>query len=211
MKAQKWTEVQLELGNDLSKTLIDDQTFKFTSATKEEAEKGLKNQDYYVVIEIPENFSEHATTLLDDNPEKLTIIYKPNEGFNFLSAQIGETAMERIRAEVNEKVASTYAEKLFDSIAEMGSGFGEAADGAAELLDGSSKLANGAEELKGYLETLAGSTVTLADGTESLARGAEKAATGARELDTGMDSLSKGSADLLAGANSASKGSSGIK
>ncbi|MBO1913729.1 YhgE/Pip family protein, partial [Microvirga sp. 3-52] len=44
---------QLKLGKDLSKTLIDDQTFKFSNATKEEAEKGLKNQDYYVVIEIP--------------------------------------------------------------------------------------------------------------------------------------------------------------
>lgn len=197
--------VELELGNDLSETLIEDQTFKFTNATKEEAEKGLENQDYYVVIEIPENFSEHATTLLEDNPEKLTIIYKPNEGFNFLSAQIGETAMERIRAEVNEKVASTYAEKLFNSIADMGSGFGEAADGASKLLDGSTELANGADDLKGYLETLAGSTVTLADGTENLARGAEKAASGARELDTGLAALSKGSTELLTGANSASK------
>lgn len=202
---------QLKLGKELSETLIDDQTFKFTKVSKEDAEKGLKNQDYYVVIEIPENFSEHATTLLDDNPEKLTIVYKPNEGFNFLSAQIGETAMDRIRAEVNEKVASTYAEELFDSIAKMGDGFGDAADGASELHDGSTKLADGADELKGYLETLAGSTVTLADGTAELARGAEKAATGARDLDAGLGTLSEGSSDLLTGAQKASAGAGELK
>jgi len=199
---------QLTLGKELTDTLIDDQTFKFTNVSKKDAENGLANQDYYVVIEIPENFSEHATTLLDDNPEKLTIVYKPNEGFNFLSAQIGETAMDRIRAEVNEKVAATYAEKLFASISEMGDGFGEAADGAGKLKDGAAELSTGASDLKGYLETLAGSTVTLADGTDKLARGAEKAAVGARDLNSGLNKLATGSSDLLAGAGKASTGAS---
>lgn len=197
---------QLTLGKELTETLIEDQTFKFTNVSKEEAEKGLGNQDYYVVIEIPENFSAHATTLLDDNPEKLTIVYKPNEGFNFLSAQIGETAMDKIRAEVNEKVAATYAEKLFASITEMGDGFGDAADGAGKLQDGVEKLYAGASDLKGYLETLAGSTVTLANGTDELARGAEKAAAGAKDLNKGLGSLSSGANALQAGAERASTG-----
>lgn len=203
--------VELKLGKELSDTLIEDQTFKFTNVSKKEADKGLENQDYYVVIEIPENFSQHATTLLDENPEKLTIVYRPNEGYNFLSAQIGETALDRIRTEVNDKVSSTYAENLFDSIAEMGDGFGDAADGAGELHEGSGKLADGADELKGYLETLAGSTVTLADGTAELAMGAKKAAGGAQELNTGLGTLSEGSNKLLEGAKAASSGSGELK
>ncbi|NYF23372.1 YhgE/Pip domain-containing protein [Sporosarcina sp. JAI121] len=202
---------QLALGKELTDKLIDSKQFDFTKVSKSDAEKGLENEDYYVVIEIPENFSEHATTLLDANPEKLTIVYKPNEGFNFLSAQIGETAMDRIRAEVNEQVASTYAEKLFDSITEMGNGFGEAADGAGDLHDGAAKLLTGADELKGYLETLASSTVTLADGSQKLAQGANDAAKGATELNKGLGTLSKGSADLLAGAQKASAGANGLK
>lgn len=202
---------QLTLGKELTDKLIDSNQFDFEKISKEDAEKGLGDQDYYVVIEIPENFSEHATTLLNDEPEKLTIIYKPNEGYNFLSAQIGETAMDRIRAEVNEQVASTYAEKLFDSITEMGDGFGEAADGAGELHDGATKLADGADELKGYLETLASSTVTLADGSDKIAEGASAAATGATELNKGLGTLSQGSQALLAGAEKASAGASGLK
>ena len=202
---------QLALGEELTDKLIDSKQFDFRKVSKSDAEKGLENEDYYVVIEIPENFSEHATTLLDANPEKLTIIYKPNEGFNFLSAQIGETAMDRIRAEVNEQVASTYAEKLFDSITEMGNGFGEAADGAGELHEGAAKLSSGAGELKGYLETLASSTVTLADGSQKLVQGANDAAKGATDLNTGLGTLSKGSEELLAGAQKASAGANGLK
>ena len=202
---------QLALGKELTDKLIDSKQFDFKKVSKSDAENGLENEDYYVVIEIPENFSEHATTLLDDEPEKLTIVYKPNEGFNFLSAQIGETAMDRIRAEVNEQVASTYAEKLFDSITEMGDGFGEAADGAGELHDGAAKLSSGADELKGYLETLASSTITLADGSQKLAQGANDAAKGANELNKGLGTLSQGSKDLLAGAQKASAGAGGLK
>lgn len=202
---------QLTLGKELTDKLIDSKQFDFKKVSKEDAEKGLENEDYYVVIEIPENFSVHATTLLDEEPEKLTIVYKPNEGFNFLSAQIGETAMDRIRAEVNEQVASTYAEKLFDTIIEMGDGFGEAADGAGELHVGATKLSSGADELKGYLETLASSTITLADGSQKLAQGANDAAKGANELNKGLGTLSQGSKDLLAGAQKASAGAGGLK
>lgn len=202
---------ELSIGDELVDKLLESKNFDFQVVSKMDAEKGLKNQDYYIAIEIPENFSEHATTLLDDNPQKLTITYKPNEGYNFLSGQIGETAMDRIRAEVNEKVASTYAEQLFDSIAEMGDGFGEAADGAGELREGSSKLADGADDLKGYLETLASSTITLKDGSDKLAKGTSDAAKGAADLQVGISALASGAKDLRSGADQASAGASDLK
>ncbi|MBE1555782.1 YhgE/Pip domain-containing protein [Sporosarcina limicola] len=202
---------QLALGRELTDKLIDSKQFDFKEVSKSDAKEGLKNQDYYVVIEIPENFSEHATTLLDNQPEKLTIVYKPNEGFNFLSAQIGETAMDRIRAEVNEKVSATYAEKLFDSITEMGDGFGEAADGAGELHDGATDLSNGANDLKGYLAQLASSTITLADGSGKLAKGANDAAKGATDLNKGLGTLTTGVAALYNGAEKASTGANDLK
>ncbi|WP_432363500.1 YhgE/Pip family protein [Sporosarcina sp. UB5] len=202
---------QLELGDELVDKLLEGNNFNIQEVSKADAEKGLKNQDYYIAIEIPENFSKHATTLLDENPEKLTIVYKPNEGFNFLSAQIGETAMDRIRAEVNEKVASTYAEQLFDSITEMGNGFGEAADGAGELHNGASELAKGAADLKVYLETLAASTVTLKDGSDRLAKGTADAAKGAVDLNEGIGALSIGVADLHNGAVQATEGAVNLK
>lgn len=161
-------EETMKLGQTLVDKLIDSEQFRFEEVEAKEADQKLKDQKYYILIKIPENFSEHATTLLDDEPQRLVIDYIPNEGFNFLGAQIGETAMDRIKAEVNTQVSATYAEKLFDSITQLGDGFTEAADGAGELDEGAAKLAAGADELKGYLEQLASSSVQLSDGTDAL-------------------------------------------
>jgi len=196
----------LTIGKDVTANLVDSNQFHFVEVSKKEAEKALGEQDYYMVIEIPSNFSQHATTLLDEEPQKLVIDYKPNEGFNFLSAQIGDTAMERIRAEVNKQIVASYSEKLFDSVSKMGNGLGEAADGAGELFEGADKLSTGATDIKGYLEQLASGSVELADGTNKLSTGTATARDGAKKLNDGLGRLANGASQLQTGASQASSG-----
>jgi len=203
--------LKLELGDTLVDKLVDSKQFDFIEVSKEKAEKGLNGRDYYMILEIPANFSEHATTLLDDKPSKLVMNYIPNEGLNFLGAQIGETAMDRIRAEVNTQVSATYAEKLFDSIATLGDGFTEAADGSVKLDEGAQKVANGAKDLKGYLEQLASSTIELSDGTDKITKGAAQAATGANDLSTGLVKLENGTVQLQQGAQQAAAGATNLE
>lgn len=204
-------DVKLDLGDTLVDKLIDSEQFNFIEVSKEEAEKGLNSRDYYMILEIPTNFSEHATTLLDDKPSKLVMNYIPNEGLNFLGAQIGETAMDRVRAEVNSQVSATYAEKLFDSIATLGDGFTEAADGSNKLDEGAQKVANGAKDLKGYLEQLASSTVELSNGTDKLTKGAGDAAKGANDLSSGLVKLQDGTVKLQQGAQQAANGATSLE
>lgn len=94
---------KLKLGNDLVRKLEKSKEFGFESVGKSEGYKKLKEQKYYMLIEIPNDFSENATTLMDDQPKKLTLTYVPNEGYNFLSAQIGGTAAEKIKTAVSER------------------------------------------------------------------------------------------------------------
>ena len=196
----------LSVGKDVTKNLIESKQFHFVEVSKEQGEEALENQDYYMVIEIPSNFSQHATTLLDEQPEKLMIEYKPNEGFNFLSAQIGDSAMERIRSEVNKQVVASYSENLFASISKMGDGYGEAADGAGKLTEGANKLSSGATDLKGYLEQLASGSVDLADGSTKLASGTVQASNGASELNSGLGKLSSGATQIQQGSSQVSSG-----
>lgn len=210
-KGAEMDGVSFEVGDMLVEELIKSEQFKFIEIEADEAEQELLNRNYYMAIKIPENFSEHATTLLDPTPQKLTLEYIPNEGLNFLGAQIGETAIERIKAEVNTQVATTYAENLFGSITALGDGFTEAADGASQLDEGAQKILAGADDLKGYLEKLAASTVELSDGTETLAAGAKTAATGANDLAGGVASIADGSAQLADGAESAKAGATQLQ
>ena len=204
-------ELSLKLGEELPDKLKESKQFNFISVSQRRSGTRLVNQDYYLLIEIPENFSQHATTLLDENPQKMVITYKPNEGYNFFSSQIGETAMERIRSEVNEQVSATYAEQLFDSISKLGDGFAEASDGAGKLKDGATEIGTGASNLKGYLEQLASSTIELRDGTDTVADGIQSAATGSTELNKGLSQLEDGSIQLADGVTQTASGASSLQ
>ncbi|MEG0383471.1 MAG: YhgE/Pip domain-containing protein [Solibacillus sp.] len=201
----------LQVGDELVENLVKSKQFKFEEIDRNDAEQALKDRKYYILIKIPENFSQHVTTLLDDSPQKLKIEYIPNEGFNFLSAQIGESAMEMIKAEVNAQVSATFAEELFNSITTLGDGFTEAADGAGQLDEGAQKIVDGADDIKGYLQQLASSTIELSDGSSELTEGAQQAATGANALATGVATIADGSNQLAAGATTASQGAKDLQ
>ena len=88
----EFNDSELTIGKDLVKELKDKKDFDWHFVSQKEANEGLENQDYYMKIEIPKNFSKNATTLQEDNPQKLDLIYTSNEGFNYISTKIGDAA-----------------------------------------------------------------------------------------------------------------------
>ncbi|RKJ28958.1 YhgE/Pip domain-containing protein, partial [Butyricicoccus sp. 1XD8-22] len=60
----------LELGEELVDKLKDNDEFQFHFVPKKEGYRDLENRKYYMLIEIPKNFSENATTLMDEKPKK---------------------------------------------------------------------------------------------------------------------------------------------
>lgn len=202
---------QLAIGDELIDKLLESETFDFIEVDDQDIEQGLLDQQYYLSIRIPENFSQHATTLLDENPQQLEIEYKANEGYNFLSSKIGDSAINQIQEEVNENVAKAYAEQLFTAISTLGDGYIEAADGASKINDGAAQLAGGADDLKGYLAQLASSTVTLSDGTQKLYNGVISASNGTEQLVSGSTSLVNGTAQLADGTGSLATGANNLQ
>ena len=62
-------ENPINVGADLVEDLKKSNTLGWDFVSEEEAQKGLETQDYYMVIEIPEDFSQKVTTVLDANPQ----------------------------------------------------------------------------------------------------------------------------------------------
>ncbi len=198
---------KLELGDELVENLKDIDEFTFQFVDKDEGYKGLHAQKYYMLIEIPKNFSENATTLMDEHPKKLALNYIPNESYNFLSAQIGETAVKEIKAAVSKEVTATYAEMMFDKVKEMADGFVQAKDGAEQLDDGAEKLSAGSKELKEYLYTLASKSIEFTDGVSQIRSGTNELTTGTDELANGLNQLTDGHEQLVQGAKATTDGS----
>ncbi|WP_045518792.1 YhgE/Pip domain-containing protein [Neobacillus niacini] len=203
--------VQLEIGEDLVKNLKKSNTFDFDIVDKKQGYQGLEDQKYYILVEIPSDFSKNATTLLEDQPQKLQIKYVPNEGANFLSAQIGETAMKEIKAEISKEIVTTYSESIFEKVTEMGDGLGKASEGADQLNEGSVKLNEGAGQIKENLELLASNSIEFEEGVDSAATGSNEVAKGTAAIQQGLKEVDEKLPQLVTGTEKAQAGAEQIK
>lgn len=190
----------LNVGKKLVDKLKDDGSLCFNFTDADQAERGLKNGTYYMVITVPKNFSENATTLMDTVPKKMELDYKTNPGTNYIAMKMSETALEKIRTSVAQEVTKTYAETIFDKISEAGDGMKDAADGAGEIYDGTEKLSDGNKTISDNLKTLSEGTLTFKDGTSELKVGLSSYLDGVNQLSDGSTTLANGATSLLTGA-----------
>lgn len=200
----------LNVGQKLVDKLKDDGSLCFNFTDADQAERGLKNGTYYMVITVPKNFSENATTLMDTVPKKMELDYKTNPGTNYIAMKMSETALEKIKTSVAQEVTKTYAETIFDKISEAGDGMKDAADGAGEIYDGTEKLSDGNKTISDNLKTLSEGTLTFKDGTSELKVGLSSYLDGVNQLSDGSTTLANGATSLLTGALKLNEGANSL-
>lgn len=205
-KGAEFEGEHLQLGKELVDKLKESESFNFSTVSKEEGYEGLEEQDYYILVEIPEDFSTNATTLLDDQPKKLEMIYVPNEASNFLSGQIGETAMKEIKVEISKNITATYAETMFEKVTEMTNGLVKASDGAGQLNDGANQISDGSKILKENLEVLASKSIEFNEGMEKASTGANGLAQGTNQVKDGLNEIDSKLPALINGTQSVNEG-----
>lgn len=189
----------LQIGDDLIDELKDNDSLAFNFVDADVAEQGLKNGTFYMVITIPEDFSENASTLMDENPKKMELTYETNPGTNYIASKMSETALTKIKDSVAAEVTKTYSETVFDQIATIGDGMQDAADGSLELKEGIEEAAKGSDTISTNLNTLANGANDLTEGTGKLEKGVKDYTDGAGKINTGAKQLSKGTKDLKKG------------
>ncbi|NQK57516.1 YhgE/Pip domain-containing protein [Streptococcus suis] len=197
----------LTIGDDMVDNMKESKSLDFHFVSEKDAEKGLEEGDYYMVITLPEDLSEKASSLLTNQPEPLTISYQTSKGHSFVASKMGESAMEKLKTSVSETITKTYATAVFDSMREIQIGMVEAADGSQQLTDGASQLESGSQTLSNGLTTLTTSGQVLVTGANQLATGlvsytdgVNQAATGSQTLSSGLTTYTNGVANLASGA-----------
>ncbi|HDR4436933.1 phage infection protein [Bacillus thuringiensis serovar brasilensis] len=197
----------IEVGKGLVDNLKDNTSFKWEFVSEKEAKKGMEGRKYYMLVRIPDDFSSNATTLLKDEPKPLNLEYIPNESLNFLSSQIGGTAIEKIKGEVASTLTKTYAEKMFDSIQDVSKGLADGAEGASKLHDGSSELHDGSSKVTDGLHTLQGKSGEMKDGVQKLADGSNKLVDGSGKVTAGLNTLNSKTGEMQVGIGKLQDGS----
>lgn len=196
-----YNDKDINIGEKLVDKLKDNDSLSFNFVDSETASKGLEDGTYYMVINIPENFSENATTLLSEKPEKMVLDYSTNPSKNYIASKMSETALSKIQESIANEVTSVYADTVFEKLETLGDGFKTASDGSATLGNGINKLQDGSTKISDGLKTLSDSMLTFTDGTTTLSQGLNTYLSGVESVNEGAKSLSDGTKDLSDGAS----------
>lgn len=217
----------LHIGKNLAEELKGNDSLDFCFPSEEDAEKGLETGRYYMVITIPEDFSENAAALTAPSPEKMVLQFKTNPGTNYIASKMGETAMKELKNSIREEVTRSYAQVMIDRAAEAADGVAQAVGGIQNLDAGASSLAGGIAEAGEGGEKLASGTAAADESMVSLSKGlsvleektsglpaaasaldegAGALTDGAQSISQGLDTLSSGVSDLQEGADTLSAG-----
>lgn len=127
------------------------------------------------------------------------MIYTANQGSNYLSSKIGDSAIEKIKEEVSGAVTKTYAESMFDQIKDVADGLNEASDGAGKLNDKLGDATSGSDDIHDGI-------ASAHDGASELESGLAGAEDGANKLGAGVGSVQQGAEQIKDGVNSAQTG-----
>ena len=182
----------LNVGKDLADRLQDNQSMNFQCVDESKAKEGLKNNEYYMIISIPEDFSKNATTLLDKQPQKMKLEYITNPGSNYIASKMDESAIEKIKEEVSQTVTKTYAKTIFEQVETLIDGLKEAQNGTSQLVDGSNQTIDGNQQISDNLQVLANSSLTFEDGVQTFSQGLKDYTDGVLTVHNGVYSLKTG-------------------
>lgn len=198
-KTATLNDKKLTIGDDMVDSMSINKALDYHFVSQKKADKGLKDGDYYMVITLPEDLSEKASSLLTDNPKKLNIKYQTTAGRSFVASKMSESAMTKLKDTISENITETYTKAVFKSMSGLQDGLQEASDGGNELLSGSQQLESGSQTITDNLNTAASGSQTLADGTATLSSGLTTYTNGVSTLASGANELNSNSVALISG------------
>lgn len=182
----------MAIGKDMVSNLKENKTLDFHFVNEEEGKKGLDDGEYYMVVTLPSDLSEKATSILTNHPEQMQIDYQTSSGRSFIASKMSDSAMTQLKQTVSTNVTETYTKALFQKMSDLKSGINKAADGSVQLADGTNQLAKGSQTLTTNLNTLANSSVTFSNGANQFTKGLSAYVSAIEQLHLGLGTFNSG-------------------
>ncbi len=182
----------MSIGKDMVSNLKENKTLDFHFVDEEEGKKGLENGDYYMVVTLPSDLSEKASSILTDHPEQMQIDYQTSSGHSFIASKMSDSAMTQLKQNVSTNITETYTKALFNKMIDLKDGMSQAASGSEKLTDGANQLVAGSQTLTTNLHSLADSSLTFSNGTEQFTKGLSSYVSGVEQLHLGLGNFNSG-------------------
>ncbi|WAH37264.1 YhgE/Pip family protein [Alicyclobacillus dauci] len=207
---------QVQAGQQLEDRLRSDNSLDWHFVSQSEAQKGLADNQYYMVITIPNDFSSEAakaaTTIGAPQPHLMSVT---NDRHNYISGIIGRNAMESLQEKTAQELTKTYTTNLVSGLQQMETGLKSAKTGADQVASGansltanSGQLVQGAQKLAEGSQSIGTALQQANTGANQVANGAKSAYQGTQQLKGGLDQLTTAATQLQQGSTQLQGGAS---
>jgi putative membrane protein len=217
----------IDAGDQFVAQLQQDKIFDWHFVEQSEAQDGLRDGRYYLVITVPDDFSQSLASGTGNDPMRATLLLHRDDHNGYVIGMLTDSVRTELEAAIDQAAIGAYFEAVFTNLQTIRGDVQQAADGAAQLASGAASAVSGGGELAGGLTSakdgsgqlvsgldqarsgsgeLASGAVTAQQGAAQLAAGVADADQGAVELDSGLQSLQTGSGQLVTGADQVAQG-----
>jgi len=152
-KGTVFKEQDINLGNELVENLKDNDKLGWVFLSdKEVAKQDLLLEKYYATIEIPEDFSENATSFISKNVVKPKLIYTVNEKKNAIAPKMTDSGIKNIKNQIDDNIIKTISGVLFRVFNEKGVDIQENREKIRKIVDNIYELDENMSELETLLD-----------------------------------------------------------
>jgi putative membrane protein len=195
-KGEMYHGKRVNYGEKLAKQLQKQVDVKWEIVSNTVAQKGITDDDYYLVVKIPSDFTKRSLSITSKQPTKSQLIFIRNEGKNYIAGTIASRIESELASAVSNQFTHEYVQNMLSLFVQAKSGISHAAEGAIALTNGATQLETALSKINRALQQATNGAKKLdtganelVSGASSLANGADKVATGTKELAKQVDKI----------------------
>lgn len=162
-KGTNFNDKDINIGNELIEKLKDNDKLGWVFTDKETAHNGLIMEEYYAMIEIPEDFSECVTTIVEKDKKQPTLYYSVNEKKNAIAPKMTDSGVKTIQNELKDNIVKTISGVMFRVADDIGITLKENENEFRNYIDKLYELNEKMPEFKSSLNQAVNGTDNLGD------------------------------------------------
>lgn len=203
----------VDAGGRLVAELREDTIFDWQFVDEQQADAGLADGQYYMIITIPPDFSENLISGAGDEPERAVISLRRDDANGYLFGQLTDSVQDELEAAIDRAAIGAYLDSVFANLDTIKTDVSAAATDAATLAAGSTATLTAATELSTGVSTavqdsaeLSGSLAIAKESSTQLVTGITTAQTASAALVTGLAPLESSASQVASDADSVASG-----
>jgi putative membrane protein len=207
----------INAGARLVAELREDTIFDWQFVDEQQADAGLADGDYYMIVTIPPDFSENLVSGAGPDPERAVISLRRDDVNGYLFGLMAESVQDELESAIDRAAIGAYLDSVFANLETIKADVTTAATAATALAVGATATLTTANDLAVVIGTSVQDSAELTSGlalakeqATQLVTGITQAQTASASLVTGLTPLESSASQVASDAESVASGNADL-